>query len=95
MNSSPTPALFDACVDGNFHGFPWDRDYFMAPVRVYGPTTPHVSTKYGIKWTLERSKMISLPSLHVCPVPSFWSQIWKRKHQDSALTFLAIDILYS
>ena len=42
VNSSPTtPALFAACVDGNFHEFPWVRDYFMAPVRVYVPATPH------------------------------------------------------
>ena len=40
-------------------------------------------------------RMISWPSpLLACPVHSIWSQIWKRKHQDAVLIFLAIDILY-
>ena len=40
LNSSPTPVLFAACVDGKFHVFPRVRDCFLALARVYEPATP-------------------------------------------------------
>ena len=29
-NSIPSPPTFTGSVDGNFHEFPWVRDYFVA-----------------------------------------------------------------
>ena len=48
---------------------------------------------YRRKWTLGRSRLITWPSLPLCPVPSVWSQIWKWKHLKSMLNFLAMYIL--
>ena len=82
-------------MENSMDGFPWVRDYFIATVRVHEAATPAFSTKYGKKWTLGRSRLISWPSSFLaCPVPSVWSQIWKRKHQDAVLSFLAIDSIY-
>ena len=39
VNSGPSPALFTAYVDGNFHESPWVRDYIW-PLRVHEHDTP-------------------------------------------------------
>ena len=52
VNSSPTPALFAACVDGDFHEFPWVRDYFMAFESIwvcYTPLIYHIWETMGIR----------------------------------------------
>ena len=48
---------------------------------------------YGRKWTLGRLRLITQPSLSVCPIPSVWSQFWKWKHLKSVLNNLAMYIL--
>ena len=54
--------------------------------------TPLISI-YGRKWTMGRSWFISWPSLHVCPIPSVWSQIRGWKHIKFVLNFFAMYIL--
>ena len=65
----------------------------MASVRVYEPATTPFLPNMGKSGHQEGQGWSADPPL-ACLVPSVWSQIWKRKHQDAVLTFLTIDILY-
>ena len=99
MNSSPTPALFAACVDGKFHGFPWVRDYFYGLCEsIWACHTPFfyqiwekVDIRKGQGWSAD-----PLPSFFACmPCPlSLVSNLEEEASGCCALTFLAIDILY-
>ena len=46
------------------------------------------------KVDIRKVKADQLTLFLACPVPSVWSPIWKRKHQDTVLTFLAVDTLH-
>ena len=48
---------------------------------------------YGNKWTLGRSRLITWPSWPVCSVPSVWSKVLKEKDPKSVLNILTICIL--
>ena len=71
-------------------GQSWSADLvWRSRLSMTQPLNIHIWKKMDIR----KVKLMTWPSLPVCPMPSVWSQIWKWKHLKSVLNILAMYIL--